>query len=257
MTIVRRSSRPLLTYAAGVAVAFLGTWGVTASEARWTSSPARDEPVPTVRAGAVIVQAEDPPPSPDSLAALLIDPSRPARGSRGRTAMLRDVVAMTDQMWSGSERAAVLEEVAAIGALDSSIVTAIAHASTRIASSSDRAEVLEKLIRHHPPAVGASRRAVLEAIASMSSTSTRASALTTFVSRPRLGQAALIDALAQVARLPSSERAYVLRSAARANRIEGRARTIYVQAAMSLTSRSQRSRALSAIGARYGSNEND
>ena len=254
MSTMRRSSRPLLAYVAGVATAFLGTWGVTASEAR-LGPAARSQVVPTVRAGVVIVEAEDPPPSPDSLAALLIDPSRPARGSRGQTAMLRDVIMMTDQMWSASERATVLEEVAMLPVLDSSIVTAIARSSMRLPSPGDRADVLQRLIHRQPHAVGSSRRAVLDATASMTSASARAGTLAAFVSRPRLRQSALVDALAHIARLPSSERSYVLRAAARANRIEGRARTIYVQAAMGLSSRSQRSRALSAIGARYGSND--
>src|SRR5687767_3664086 len=109
MGIMRRSSRPLLTYTAAVTAGFLGTWGVTAAEAP-RAPIGRTATVPVVRAGAVIVEAEDPPPSPDSLAALLIDPSRPARNSRGQTAMLRDVIMMTEQIWSASERAAVLEE---------------------------------------------------------------------------------------------------------------------------------------------------
>jgi hypothetical protein len=254
MITMRRSSRPLLNYAGAVAAAFLGAWGVTAAEAR-RAPVVRTATVPTVRAGAVIIEAEDPPPSPDSLAALLIDPSRPPRSGRGQTAMLRDVIAMTGQLWSGSERAAVLEEVAELPSLDSSIVTAMARASMHIPSAGDRADVLVKLIEHQPQAVGASRRAVLDAIGSMTSASTRAAALSAFVSRPRLRQASLVDALAHVGRLPSNERAHVLRAAARANRIEGRARTIYVQAAMALPSRSQRSRVLSAIGARYGSND--
>ncbi len=254
MNNMRRSSRPLLAYMGAVVTAFLGTWGVLVAEARWRAEP-QAEVVPMVRAGAVVVEALDPPLSPDSLAALLIDPTRPARGSRGQTAMLRDVVAMTDHIWSHSERAAVLEEVAEFPVLDSSIVSAIARASTRIASPGHRSDVLGKLIERQPHAVGISRRPVLDAIGSMPSTSARASALSAFVSRPRLSQPALVDALAHIARLPSSERSDVLRAAARANRIEGRARTIYVQAAMGLSTRSQRSRALSAIGARYGSNE--
>lgn len=252
MNTMRRSSRPLLTYVGAVATAFLGTWGVMVAEAR--RGPSAGAPVPTVRAGAVIIEAEDPPPSPDSLAALLIDPTRPARGSRGQSAMLRDVVAMTEHIWSHAERAAVLEEVASIPALDSSIVTALAQATMRLSSQGHRAEILQRLVERHPHAVGVSRRAVLDAVGSMSSMSARASVLSTFVSRPRLGQAALADALGHAARLPSGERSHVLRVAARSNRIEGRARTVYVQAAMALPTRSQRSRALSAIGARYGSN---
>src|SRR5688500_2924806 len=192
MTTMRRSSRPLLTYLAAVTAGCLGTWGVTVAEAR-RGAPEGTRLTPTVRAGAVIVEAVEPAPSPDSLAALLIDPSRPARGGRAQAAMLRDVVAMTEHLWSHSERAAVLEEVARFPALDSSIVSAIARASTHIPSPGHRVDVLTTLIERHPHAVGASRRAVLDAIGSMSSTSTRASALTAFVSRPRLGQAALVD----------------------------------------------------------------
>ena len=249
MTIVRRSSRPLLTYSLAAGAAFLGTWGVTASEARWANRGSAGS-APTIRSVGVVVEAGDPPPPPDSLAALLIDDSRPPRYGRGQTAMLRDVIAMTDQIWSSSERAAVLAEVATLPVLDSSIVAAIARASMRIPSASDRTEVLQALLHRHPQAVGASRRAVLEAIGSIGSTSARTAALTIFVSRPRLSQPALVDALSHVARLPSSERSHVLRVAARANRIEGRARMLYMQAAATLPSRSQRSRALSAIGAR-------
>src|SRR5687767_10977321 len=163
MSTMRRSSRPLLTYLAAVTVTFVGTWGVMGAEAsRSPIAPAAT--VPVVRAGAIVVEAEDPPPSPDSLAALLIDPSRPARGGHRQTAMLRDVIMMTEQIWSASERAAVLEEVAELPGLDSSIVAAIARASARIPSPSDRAEVIEKLLRRQPHAVGASRRAVFDAI---------------------------------------------------------------------------------------------
>ena len=254
MNTMRRSSRPLLNYAAAVTVAFVGTWGVTAAEARFTPA-GRSSIVPTVRAGAIVVEAIDPPPSRDSLAALLIDGDRPTRSPRGQVAMLREVIALSDQLWSASERATVLGEIAALPALDSSIVSAVAQASTKIPSPTDRARVLERLIQRHPQAVGVSRRAVLDATATMTSTSARASTLATFVTRHRLGQGALVDALSHASRLPSGERSYVLRAAARANRIEGRARAVYVQAAMSLSSRSQRSRALSAIGARYGSHE--
>jgi hypothetical protein len=254
MVTVRRSSRPLLNYAGAVAVALIGTWGVTVSEARRVA-PAVAAP-PAAPAPAVVVHADEPPPSPDSLAALLIDGPRSRRAPRGQTALLLDVVSVTEQIWSTSERAAVLAEVAELPVLDSSVVTAVARAATHIPSPNLRVEVLRRLLEHHPHAVGASRAAVLDAIGSMTSASARAGTLALFVTRPRLTQPALVDALAHVSRLPSNgERSEVLVAAARANRIEGRARTVYVQAASSISSGRQRSRALSAIGARGRSDQ--
>lgn len=277
---MRPQSRPLLNYTGSVAIVVLGTWGVTALEARRTITPAQGATVgtPAVPApaaawdsrlhiapsalghGELESRATDanvhewndaPTLSPDSLAALLIDTTRPRRASRGQTAMLRDIVAVTEQIWSTSERAEVLAEVAELPSLDSSIVTAIARAASRIPSPDGRSKVLRTLIHRHPHAVGASRAAVLDAAASMPWSSERVSTLHLFVTRPRLGEAALADALAHIGRISSnSDRSAVLIAAARANRIEGRARSVYIQAASGIRSERDRSRALSAIGVR-------
>ena len=262
-----RRSRPLLTYAGAVCVAFLGTWGVTASEARRPSPTisASDvrrfaPPVPAARSvapPAPLITPAEPAPSRDSLAALLVSSSPPTRRApRGQTALLRDVISVTEQMSSWTERAGVLEEIAQLAVLDSSIVSATARAASTIPMPGARGRVLRTLIHRHSHAIGASRGAVLSSIGSMNSTSEKAAALELFVTRPRLSQPALADALAAAARLPSNgDRSSVLIAAARANRIEGRARTIYVQAAAGLSSGRHRSRVLSAIGARNRSND--
>ncbi len=255
MPVAARSSRPLLTYAAAVGMGFLGTWGVSALEARRPALPA--PAAATVRAPAIVVEAEEPPPSPDSLAALLLVDSprnRPVR--RSESAMLLDIIAATEQLWSASERASVLIEIAALPALDASIVTAVGRAAAHIPSADTRSEVLRTLIHRQPHAVGASRAAVLDATSSMMSSSERAETLELFLTRPRLAERALIDALASVARLPSNgDRSSALVAAARANRIEGRARAAYLRAAAAIPSERHRSRALSAIGARSRSHE--
>ena len=252
---LHRSSSPLLTYAGAVGVAVCGSWGVTVADARW-SSPTAGGAVPTLRAPAVVVEAHEPPPSPDSLARLLVGPHRPSRVPRNETAMLLDVIEATAQLWSSAERASVLMRIAEIPQVDSSIVSGVGRAATHIPSASARAEVLRALIHRHAHAVGASRASVLHAIGSLPSTSARASMLRLFVTRPRLTQPALVDVLAQASRLSaSSDRSTVLVAAAGANRIEGHARTIYVEAAVSIPSPRHRARALSAIGARMRTTE--
>ncbi len=255
MPTLHQSSSPLLTYAGAVGIALCGSWGLTLANARWSSSAAAVG-APTVRATGVVVEAQEPPPSPDSLARLLIDPNRPARGPRGETAMLLGVIAATEQIWSTSERVSVLTGITDMPQLDTSIVAALGRAAVHIPSASARAEVLRAVVSRHPHAVGASRASVLRAIGSMTSMSERASLLRLFVTRPRLTQPALVDALTHASRLSANrDRSSVLIAAARANRIEGRARAVYIDAAMAIRSREHRARALSAIGARRNSDE--
>ena len=271
-----RTSRPLVTYAGAVCMAFLGTWGVTALEARRRAPMPRataaslraatsDREVVRGQAGAsaapaahppVIVAADEPAPSRDSLAALLVSSPRVRRAPRGETELLRDVIAVAEQIPSWTERAAVLAEIARLPRLDSSIVSAVGRSTATVLPSSVRGDVLSTLLQRHPHAVGASRRAVLGAIGSMSSSSDRASMLELFVTRPHLSQPALADALAHAMHLSSTrDRSSVLVAAARANRIEGRARTIYVRAAAGLPMGHQRSRALAAIASRSRSHQ--
>lgn len=253
MQSARRTSRPLLTYACAVGVAFLGTWGVTASEARRPAvTVAAAPPATTLRAPAIVVEADEPLPSPDSLQALLlVDGGRSRRSRRGQTDMLRDVMAATEQVWSSSERASVLAEIARLPDLDSSIVTAVGRAATLIPSTGARSDVVRTLIERQRHAVGASRGAVLAAIGSTASSSERARMLEAFVAQPRLSAAALADALGQASHLPSSgQRSSVLIAAARANRIQGRARALYLGVASAISDRQHQSRALAAIGAR-------
>lgn len=207
-----------------------------------------EPPVDLVRVDPVQVVAIPPLPSRDSLARLLVSTSSDRATPRGETAMLLDIIAASERIGSGDHRAAVLMEITELRSLDSSVVSAVARASTRISSSRGSGHALRMLIRRHPEATGTSHRAVLDAVATMMSDSERAATLEMFVTRPRLGQGALIDALVQAGRIRgSSERSRVLIAAARANRIEGRARTSYLRAASGISSERQRSRVMAAI----------
>jgi hypothetical protein len=236
MAILHRRFVPLVAFAG---VAAVGLFGAQAFETEEAS-------VPEVHAAPVEVRALPPLPSRDSLAKLLVSPTSTVE--RGETAMLLDIIDASERIGSSGQRAAVLMEITEMRALDSSVVSAVARASTRISSSSGRGHALRMLIRRHADATGASHRAVLDAVATMMSDSERAETLEMFVRRPRLSESALTAALTQAGRMrDGDDRSRVLIAAARANRINGGARAAYVRAAAGISSERQRSRVLAAI----------
>ena len=220
--------------ALGVAVA--GTWVIGSVRA------------PVVAMPAVVVTALPPLPSPDSLAALLISGPRSPRSSRAASGLLLEAVGMIDWVSSSQERAELLEEIIALPELDSTVVAALGRSAARIPSPGLRARLLRELIMSHPHATDAARRPVLDAIGAMQSTPERAMTLERFVTSRRLSQPALLEALQYIERLRAdNERSRVLIAAAHAQRLDGRARAVYVRAASGISSDRYRSRALSAI----------
>jgi hypothetical protein len=221
--------------ALGVAVA--GTWAVGSTRT-----------TPDVVMPPVAVTALPPLPSRDSLAALLVSPGS-ARTSRGTTRILLEAVAIIDWVPSSSERAELLADIAQFPELDSAVVAAVARSSARLSSPGTRARVLRTLIRNHRVATAEARAPVLDAIAGIHSTPERVVSLEVFVTSHRLSAHALLDALVHIERLRTeSERSRVLVAAARAQRITGRAQTIYIRAAASMHEGRHRRRALAAIG---------
>jgi hypothetical protein len=233
-------SRPLgpLVCCGGVlGVAVAGTWAVGTVRA-----------TPVVTMPPVSVMALPSLPSRDSLAALLVSPGS-ARASRGTTRVLLDAVGVVDWVSSSGERAELLTEIAQFPELDSAVVVAVAQSAARISSPSARARVLRTLIRNHPVATDEARRPVLDAIGGMQSTPERAVTLELFVSSHRLSQPALLDALSHVERLRAdNERSRVLVAAARAQRVNGRALSLYIRAAGGIQDGRYRRRALEAVG---------
>jgi hypothetical protein len=247
---LRRPYDLALAFAAGALTTGLGFSAVplVASGARSTA-----DPVAVGTLAPVTVAALPELPSRDSIAAMLVS-GPPGEGQETR-ALLRII----DGVEGGRSHddLAVLEEIAGLESLDSSVVTALTTAAGRVGSSSTRDRLLRTIIRRHRHAVGASRRPVLDAIRASSSTSSRAATLELFVSQPRLSEAALIDAFAEVGRLPAEDyRSRVLGAAARANRIEGRARSAYLGVASRIRSSRERSRAMAALD-RRSSQEGD
>ena len=221
--------------ALGVAVA--GTWMIGSTRAADVAMPA------------IVVTALPPLPSPDSLASLLVSGPRSSRSSRAATGVLLDAVGMIDWVSSSEERAELLEEIIGLPELDSTVVAALGRSAARIPSPGLRARLLRELIMNHPHATDAARRPVLDAIGAMQSTPERAMTLERFVTSRRLSQPALFEALQYIERLRSdNERARVLIAAAQAQRLDGRARALYLRAAGGISSDRYRSRALSAIG---------
>ena len=250
---LRRPYDLLAAFAAGVSVSAVGFHAAPAIATAW--------PVATAWGGSTrmapsIVMAMPDAPSRDSLAALLVSLSPsdtyPRPGSRAETALLLDLVGAAGQLGSRSEMIAALEEIARLERLEPPVVSALARSAGKLQSWSAGERLMRTIIERHAHATAASRHALLEAIASMPLSSGRAAALETFVTRPRLSQDALAEVLTQIGRLPaaSGERQRVLLAAARANRIEGRARTIYVKAANGISSARDRTRALEALRTR-------
>jgi hypothetical protein len=241
MALIARPFGHVVACTGCLGAALLGAW-------TYASSPS----TPTVRADAVVVRAEPPLPPPESLAAMLISGTPNDRPSRSETVVLLDIIASIQAISSSgsSQMAWMLTEIAELPRLDTSVVTAVARGAGRLSSASARSRVLATLIERQPHAIGASRRAVLDASRTMPS-SYRASVLERFVSRRGLAQTALADALGQARHLDSrSERSRVLITAARANRIEGRARSEYISIANGIASSRERRRTLEALRTR-------
>jgi hypothetical protein len=214
------------------------------------------EPIPLAPA---VVEAFPELAPPESIAALLVSPEGEdgfGGASRRETALLLDVIHALDDVPERSGRTAALEEIASMPALDSAVVAALARASTRLSSSSNRQRLLRSVIRRQPYATSIARRDVLDAIGALRSSGDRASALETFVRQPELSDEALIEALMHVPRLSSNgDRSRVLVAAARSHRIGGRARTVYVRTANGISRGRDRARALEALG--RGGDEGD
>ena len=236
----RRLFGPCLACGGALGIALAGAWAVGAARA-----------TPLVRMPAAVVTALPPLPSRDSLAALLVSSPGGSRASRGTTALLLEAVGVIDWVHSSSDRAELLAEITALPELDSEVVAAVGRSAGRISSPSARAYVLRALIRNHPQATAAARQPVLEAIGTMPSTPERAVTLEVFVTSHRLSQQALVDALVHVERLGAdNERTRVLVAAAGAQRIDGRARAVYMRVASGIPNERYRSRTLAALGGR-------
>jgi hypothetical protein len=150
---------------------------------------------------------------------------------------------------------AALEEIARVDGLDSAVVSALARSSSRFTSWTQRERLLRTIIERHAHATAASRHALLSAISSIPPSYGRANVLEIFVTRPRLSQAALVEALGHVGRLPASERTSVLVAAAHAQRIDGPARSMYMKAANGITRNRDRLRAVDALRRRSSEHE--
>lgn len=194
----------------------------------------------------------------DSIAAMLISSPIAARSAgRGESETLLAIVLGAARMRNPSDVIESLEEIVGLDGLDATVVTAIARALERLPTSSSRERVLRTLIRRHSHATGVSRSAVLAAIAATrNSSSDRAATLELFVTHRGIGEPGLVDAMTHIARLPADgDRARVLVAAARANRIQGRARSAYMKAANGIASIRDRQRALAAIGEKIGADQ--
>jgi len=246
---LRRPYDLFAAFAAGVGLSALGFHAAPSIATRWPVANLWGRPLALVPA---VVVATPLAPSPDSLAALLVSSTLndafPRPGSRGETALLLDLVAAAERTGSQMEMLSVLEEIARVDRLDSAVVSALARSAGRLPSWSARERLLRTIIERHAHATAGSRRALLNAISGIPQSSGRAAVLEIFVTRPRLTQAALAEALTHVARLATaSERSRVLIAAARTQRIEGPARSIYIKGANGIPSGRDRNRALDAL----------
>jgi beta-lactamase regulating signal transducer with metallopeptidase domain len=171
------------------------------------------------------------------------------QAARADTALLLEIIAAADGISSSSERFAVLDRVANLPSLDSNVVNALARSAGRTSGSTSKAKLLKTMIQKQPHARGASRRAVLDAIAKLSSSpQDQAALLTLFLTEGTLDDSALVDGLHTVERITSSSsKAQVLVSTARARKIEGPAQDAYVKVAKSISGGNDRARALTAL----------
>ena len=220
---------------------------------RAVSTPQPTSPaLPTFATGAR--PQEDAPPSalstgpksePDVPAALL---GALQGATRRDTTLMLEIIAAAEGISSSSDRVAVLERMAKRPDLEPEVVTALGSAAGRVSSTTERSRLLKTLLQTQPHAIGASRRAVLDAIAGMSMSTDQAALLVAFINRPKLSDAALADALAAAQKIGNnSEKARTLVAAARLRKLEGEVRASYLKSARTITSDSERARALSAL----------
>ena len=168
--------------------------------------------------------------------------------SRNDTALLLDVIAAAEGISSSSDRVAVLERVANLSDLAPGVVTALGKAAGRVQSSTSRTKLLRTLVRRQPHAVGTSRRSVLDALSQEVTSTDFAAVLEDFIKRDSITEPALADAFTAAAKITSNtEKTRVLVLAARLRKPEGAARAAYLKAAASISTGSDRARALSAL----------
>jgi beta-lactamase regulating signal transducer with metallopeptidase domain len=168
--------------------------------------------------------------------------------TRRDTALMLEIIAAAEGISSSIDRVAVLERMAKRPNLEPEVVLALGSAAGRVTSTSERAKLLKAMIQTQEHAVGGSRRTVLDAIGSMSTSVEPAMLLVEFIGRPNLSDSSLSDALATTQKISSSnEKAKVLIAAARLRTIEGDVRASYLKSARSITNDSDRARTLSAL----------
>ena len=242
-----RPLAPLLCCGGALSAALVGTWAMGATP---------DTPVE--RMAPVVATVLPPLPPPDSLAKLLVSDDSRFRSSTATTSMLLEAIRVIDWIPSSSERADLLTEIAEFPDLDAEVVSAVGQSAAYIGSPGARSRVLRTLIRNHPRATEESRASVLNAIATMQSTPERAVTLELFVSSPGLSPQALADGIRGTASLRAdNERLRVLLAAARNQRVEGRAKSAYLEAALGIRDQRYRNRALDALSGRRRDHEGD
>ena len=170
------------------------------------------------------------------------------QGTRPDSALLLEVIAASEGISSSEARVGVLERIARMSALDSTVVTALARASIKVQSTSMRSKLLRAIIEVQPHARDASRRAVLAAINSFPSATEQGTLLELFLGRGELTPDALVDALTAAGKMSGSiAKTKVLVAAAKGQRIEGPARQAYMLTAKTIETSSEQVRALTAL----------
>jgi beta-lactamase regulating signal transducer with metallopeptidase domain len=222
-----------------------GSWGAAPSFA--PPSPAFNEVIADTSDRIEIdPQPSDPPPPIANAPAELI---HAIQGSaRSDTTLMLEIIAAAEGISSSADRVAVLERMAKRPDLEPEVVSALGSAAGRVTSSSERSRLLRALVQNQAHTIGKSRRAVLDAIGTLPLSTEQATLLIQFINRPNLSEAALADALATSERITSnSEKTRTLVAAARLRKIEGDARASYLKSARTISTDSDRSRALSAL----------
>jgi hypothetical protein len=168
--------------------------------------------------------------------------------TRPDTTLMLEIIAAAEGISSSTDRVAVLERMAKRPDLEPEVVSALGGAAGRVTSTTERTKLLQALVQVQDHATGGARRAILDAIGTMTSSPEQAALLSEFIARPNLSENALADALATSQKITSnSEKAKTLVGAARLRKIEGDARASYLKSARTITSDSERARALSAL----------
>jgi hypothetical protein len=168
--------------------------------------------------------------------------------TRRDTTLMLEIIAAAEGISSNTDRVAVLERMAKRPNLEPEVVLALGSAAGRLTATYERTKLLKTLIQTQDHATGRSRRTVLDAIGTMTPSVEPSALLVEFIGHQNLSDSALSDALLTSQKISSNnEKAKVLVAAARLRRIEGDVRASYLKAARSITSDSERARALSAL----------